>query len=203
MPLKFYAKSNILVIGPTGCGKTTAVLRIIEEKLIEPMPEKIFYMYAAHQPFMDEWNNSGSKPEIEFVRGVDLNLLENYEGSKLVVFDDLILSISKEIAQRFIAGSHHNNTTTILISHAIYLNNEHYRLMKKNTHYVLIFKDKRYLADVKRYAATNLCENSHRLIEAYKYISAFDFVLLSFENRIPEQLLVTADFFSKWLSVFL
>ena len=203
MSLKFYAKSNILVIGPTGCGKTTAVLRIISEKLIEPMPEKIFYMYAAHQPFMDDWNKNDNKPKIEFVKGIELELLENYSGSKLVVFDDLILSINKEIAQRFIAGSHHNDTTTILISHAIYLNNENYRLMKKNTHYVLLFKDKRNLADVKRFAATNLCENSHRLVEAYKYIPAFEFVLISFENRIPDELLVTANFFSRWLSVFL
>ena len=203
MPLKFYAKSNILVIGPTGCGKTTAVLRIIKERLIEPMPEKIFYMYAAHQPFMDDWNNHENRPNIEFVKGIDLEVLENYEGSKLVVFDDLILSINKDIAQRFIAGSHHNNTTTVFISHAIYLNNENYRLMKKNTHYVILFKDKRNLADVKRYAATNICENSHRLIEAYKYIQPFEFVLISFENRIPDKLLVTADYFSKWLSVFL
>ena len=203
MPIKFVAKSNILVIGPTGCGKTTTVLRIIKEKLIEPMPTKIFYMYAAHQPFMVDWNNDPSNPPIDFIEGIDLDILNRYDEAKLLIFDDLILSINKDIAQRFIAGSHHNNTTTILISHAIYLNNENYRLMKKNTHYVLLFKDKRNFADVTRFALANLGDRSNSLTEAYKYIPVFDFVLVSFQNHLPDELLVTADFFSKWLSVFL
>ena len=57
MSIKLYANSNILVIGSSGSGKTTAVLKIIEEKLIEPMPKKIFYLYGAHQPFMDDMTN--------------------------------------------------------------------------------------------------------------------------------------------------
>ena len=168
MPLKFYAKSNILVIGPTGCGKTTAVLRIIKERLIEPMPEKIFYMYAAHQPFMDDWNTHKNRPNIEFVKGIDLEVLENFEGPKLVVFDDLILSINKDIAQRFIAGSHHNNTTTIFISHAIYLNNENYRLMKKNTHYkaVNFFKKITSIGDSVRSRKTN--KHKKRMFKTYR-----------------------------------
>ena len=37
---------------------------------------------------------------------------------------------------------------------------------------------------------------------AYKYIKPFEFVLLSFHPLVPEELLVTADYFEKCPSVF-
>ena len=58
MSIKLYANSNILVFGSSESGKTTAVLKIIEEKLIEPMPKKIFYslwssstLYGLHDKY--------------------------------------------------------------------------------------------------------------------------------------------------------
>ena len=131
MSIKLYANSNILVIGSSGSGKTTAVLKIIEEKLIEPMPKKIIYLYRAHQPFMDDMTN------IEFVKGLDLSVINNYNGPKLLIIDDLILELNKELANHFIAGSHHKQTTTIFITHSLYLNNELYRLISNNSQHIL------------------------------------------------------------------
>ena len=42
MSIKFYCNSNILVIGATNSGKTTTILEIIKQQLIEPMPSKSF-----------------------------------------------------------------------------------------------------------------------------------------------------------------
>ena len=47
MPIKFVANSNILVVGCSGSGKTTNVLRIISERLIDPMPSKIRALASA------------------------------------------------------------------------------------------------------------------------------------------------------------
>ena len=142
MSIKLYANSNILVIGSSGSGKTTAVLKIIEEKLIEPMPKKIFYLYGAHQPFMDDMTN------IEFVKGLDLSVINNYNRPKLLIIDDLILELNKKLANHFIAGSHHKQTTTIFITHSLYLNNELYRLISNNSQYILVFKNKRNFSQV-------------------------------------------------------
>ena len=202
MPFKFYSKSNILVIGPSGSGKTTAVLRIIKERLIEPMPEKIFYMYAAHQPFMDSWNLS-SNPKIEFIEGLQLDVLDQHDGPKLLICDDLIQSLSKDLGQHFIAGSHHKNITTIFITHSIFLNNETYRLMSNNTHYILLFKNKRNSSQVMTLGRQILNGDLYRLGEAYKYIPSFQFVLLSLHPLVPDELSVTTDYFEKWPSVYL
>ena len=114
MFLKFYANSNIVVIGSSGSGKTTAVLKIIEHKLIAPMPEKIFYLYgSARQPFMDEWSRDKEKPDIEFIEGLNLDRVNSYLGPKLLICDDLILELNRSMTQHFIAGSTHRQTTTI------------------------------------------------------------------------------------------
>ena len=72
------------------------------------MPKKIFYLYGAHQPFMDDMTN------IEFVKGLDLSVINNYKGPKLLIIDDLILELNKELANHFIVGSHHKQTTQYL-----------------------------------------------------------------------------------------
>ena len=203
MALKLYAQSNVLVIGATGSGKTTAILNIIKEKLIEPMPEKLFFMYAAHQPFMDTWNSDPANQAIEFIEGLKLEVLDQYEGPKLLVIDDLILSLSRDLVNHFLAGSHHKNTTTIFTTHSVFLNNDMYRLISNNSQYIMLFKNKRNLSQVKLLAHQVLEKEFNRLLEAYKYISAYEFVLLSCHPRVPDELLVTADFFKEWPSVFL
>ena len=91
MSLKFYANSNILVIGSSGSGKTTTVFKIIKQRLIEPMPTKIFYLYGAHQPIFDEWNKDKANIPITFLEGLQLDVIDEYEGPKLLVCDDLIM----------------------------------------------------------------------------------------------------------------
>ena len=83
--LKLFSRSNILVIGASQCGKTTAVLNIIKNELVETKPVKIFYLYAAHQPFMDTWNKDKSNPPIEFVEGLKLDVVDKVKGHKILV----------------------------------------------------------------------------------------------------------------------
>ena len=203
MVLKLYAQSNILVIGATGSGKTTSILRIIKERLIEPMPEKIFFMYAVSQPFMATWNKDPKNQKIEFVEGLQLEKIDEYDGAKLLVIDDLILSLSRDLVNHFLAGSHHKNTTTIFTTHSVFLNNDMYRLISNNSQYIMLFKNKRNLAHIKLLAHQVLEKEHNRLLEAYKYLSPYEFVLLSFHPKVPDELLVTTDFFKEWQSVFL
>lgn len=203
MSIKFHADSNILVIGSSGSGKTTSVLRIIKEKLIEPFPTKIIYLYGAHQPFMNEWNVDKTNPTIEFAKGLQLTLVDKYKEPKLLILDDLILELNKDVAQHFIAGSHHKNVTTIFITHSLFLNNEHYRLISNNSQYILLFKNKRNVSQVSTLARQILGDDKNRLLEAYKYIKPFQFVLLSFHPLVPDELLIIADYFEKCQSIFI
>ena len=202
MSIKFVANSNILVVGGSGSGKTTTVLRIVKERLVDPMPTKIFYMYGAYQKEFDVWQNSKSTPKITFVEGLDLNVIDQHAEPKLLIIDDLILDLDRQLAQHFIAGSSHKNTTTIFMSHSLFLNNELYRLISNNSQYIILMKNKRNISQVSTLGRQILGPRQDLLLAAYKYTKPFGFVLLSFHPLVPEELLVTADFFEKCLSVF-
>ena len=192
-----------MVIGSTNTGKTTMILRIIKEQLIEPMPAKIFYLYGAKQSFMDMWNKDESKPRINFVEGLNLEIVNSYKGAKLLIIDDLMMEQSKDLAQHFIAGSHHKQTTTIYVTHSIFLNNENYRLISNNCQYIVLMKNKRNYSQVTRLARQVLGADYNRVLEAYKYCKSYEFVILSFHPKVPDELLVITDFFEKCPSVFL
>ena len=202
MSIKFVANSNILVVGCSGSGKTTTVLRIVKERLVDPMPTKIFYMYGAYQKEFDVWQNSKSTPKITFVEGLDLNVIDQHAEPKLLIIDDLILDLDKQLAQHFIAGSSHKNTTTIFMSHSLFLNNELYRLISNNSQYIILMKNKRNISQVSTLGRQILGPRQDLLLAAYKHTKPFGFVLLSFHPLVPEELLVTTDFFEKCLSVF-
>lgn len=203
--LKFYANNNIIIIGATGTGKTTTVLQILKNRQIEPFPPNIIYLYAARQPFMETWNNDSDNPKIVFYAGLQLDVLKKFKQPKLLILDDLMMEQSKELTQHFLAGSHHTQTTTIYISHRVYLNDENYRLLSNNCVYMILLKSKRNRAEITRLAKQVLGEDSSRLLEAYKYVMTKEYgsVLLSLHNKVPEELTVTADWLSKCPSVFL
>ena len=203
--LKFVANSNIIIVGATSTGKTTTVLQILKNRLINPWSPNILYLYGARQPFMDTWADDPDNPKINFYEGLQLDVLANYTQPKILVIDDLMMEQSRQLAQHFISGSHHTQTTTIYISHRVYLNDDNYRLLSNNCSYMILLKSKRNRSEISRLAKQVLGEESSRLMEAYKYIMHKEYgsVLLSLHNKVPEELIVTADWLSKCPSVFL
>ena len=139
--IKFLANSNIIVSGATSSGKTSAILRILKEGLIEPFPERIYYLYGAYQDFMKTWNSDKSNPRIKFIEGLKLDCIDEFTGSKALIIDDLSLSQNKELTNHFLRGSHHKLCTTFYINHSIFMNDANYRILSNNAHYIMIFKN--------------------------------------------------------------
>ena len=88
------------------------------------------------------------------------------------------------------------------MSHSLFLNNELYRLISNNSQYIILMKNKRNISQISTLGRQILGPRQDLLLAAYKYTKPFGFVLLSFHPLVPEELLVTADFFEKCLSVF-
>lgn len=203
--LKFIANSNILIIGATGSGKTTIVMKILKQRMIEPFAVNLIYFFGAKQTWMTEWNDVKGNPKIDFYEGLQLDVLTKYKTPKVVIIDDLMLEQSKTLSQHFISGSHHTSTTTIYISHKIYVNDENYRLLSNNSQYIILMKNRRNRSDVARLARQILGDEYVRILEAYKYINTREYgsVLLSLHNRLPEELIVAVDWDTQCPSVFL
>jgi Ni2+-binding GTPase involved in maturation of urease and hydrogenase len=84
----FHHPTTIQISGPTGCGKTRFVLRILQERLIHPFPERIIWVYAEWQPDYDTLKEL--YPHIEFVQGFSEELYDSIKPTErnLLVLDD-------------------------------------------------------------------------------------------------------------------
>ena len=107
-PFNFHHPSTILIAGPTGCGKTKFVSRIIETlvpnanamQMIVPSPTRVVWVYSEWQPIYE--NLVGLKQMgfvIEFVKCSNNNLSEMYDSftsseTNLIILDDLMSSTS-------------------------------------------------------------------------------------------------------------
>ena len=199
MPIKFLANHNTIVYGQTGAGKTQFILRVIRERLIEPFPERIFYMYSVEQSFMRE------HPEISFIEGLDFAKVDTSKPSMLVI-DDLLLSLNKEVASAFIMGSHHRRISLFFITQNLFPNCETFRTMSANAHYYVLFQNQRNFRQINTLARQVFVgKDVNRIMEAYKRASdkPRGFVLLSFSPLLPKELTVITDFWDPWVSVYL
>ena len=195
----FIHPSNHFIVGPSGSGKTMFVLSVIKKKLLKPFPDKIYYLYNIEQDFMKNF------PEIEFVQGLDLKIIDKVDEklNKLLIIDDLMLEMNKELGEQFIYRTRHKNCSTMFLAHTLFMNKDIHRLISNNSHYFVIFGNRRQLSNVRTLG--NQLGIRDRVLEGYKYAceKPFGFIVVSCHPLVPDFLAVTSDNFEEWPSVFL
>jgi len=143
---------TMIVAGPTGSGKTYFVKDVIDNCMIRDKdgrpPERIIWFYGVDQPLYHTMNAEYSPPYvIAFCQGIDASVLETLDPNKvnLVVVDDLMREAVKSDAMErvFTQGSHHLGTTLILMMQNLYHQGKNQVTMNRNTHYTIIFGNKK------------------------------------------------------------
>ena len=204
MPIKFLANKNTIITGPTGSGKTQFILEVIRQKLIHPFPKNVYYMYKVEQEFMRTWSEKEEQP-IRFIHGLNFEEMDTSEPSMLVI-DDLMLSSNKETVELFILGSHHKQVSLFYITQNLFLNDPMYRTMSINTHYFVIFNNKRNSSQVHMLARQiYVGKDQKRIINAYKRAGQrqWGFIVLSFAPELPSELEVITDWWEICPSIYL
>lgn len=156
-------------------------------------------MYSVHQEFMNH------HPEINFIEGPDFDKVDTTEPSLLVI-DDLILKINKEMASTFIMGSHHKKISLFFITQNLFPNCDTFRLMSNNSHYQVLFNNQRLFRQVNCMARQIFVgRDVSRILNAYKRAGEHPrgFILLSFSPLLSRDLTVITDFWSTCPSVYL
>ena len=155
-----------LVSGPTGCGKTSLVKAIIQEKVIEPNPKKILWLYAADQPLY-----KGMKG-VEFHQGIpeDIEHRFNPKTHNLLIVDDLMTQCHSDerMTRLFSVGSSHYNLSIIFIVHNLFHQGKEMRNISLNTHYIILFKNPRDSQQIATLARQMYPGKSQFMIEAYQ-----------------------------------
>ena len=159
--MKFLHPSNICVVGPSGSGKTLYVLKVITSRNIDPFPRDIYYLYNVWQDFMKYF------PQIKFVQGMNLGVIKDDGKDKLLIIDDLMLEMNKELGEHFICRTRHLKCSTIFLMHTLFQNKDIHRLISNNTHYFVIFGNRRQMLNVKTLAKQ--LGMTDRILEAFTY----------------------------------
>ena len=179
----FQHPSTCLIAGPTGCGKTNFVSKIIEtlnseSSLIHPTPTRIVWVYNEWQPLYEKlMGMKGDKLSMEFVKLNNGNLNEIYESFtqseiNLLILDDLMSSAStnqkKQILQLFTQGSHHRNLTIFYIVQNLFDQGSSSRAISLNAQYIVVFKNPRDSAQIGYLAQQAFPKSPKFLEEAYQ-----------------------------------
>ena len=169
LELHFKHPATILLSGPTGCGKTRFVLRVLEERLIEPFPTRLIWVYG-------EWQGDYDKaktiyPEIEFVKGYSDDLYDSLESCdrNLLILDDQMSEASdtKSLAKLFTKGSHHRNVTILYLVQNMFDQGKSSRTVSLNSHYTVVFRNLRDMSQFRTMAGQLLPKKSQWLIDAF------------------------------------
>lgn len=140
---KFLHPFTARFVGPTSCGKTTFLKRILDQKLIDPWVTSIIYFYGSNwqSPMFDQL---AADHDVTFVAGFNENLVQSRTDTTpvLVICDDLVLEMkdSETAANLFMRGSHHLNMSVILIEQSLFPKGRQSVSMKQNSHYTVVFK---------------------------------------------------------------
>ena len=156
--LKFSPFSNILILGPTQSGKTTLILKILNnpKDYFKTTPSKIFYVYAFWQKkfepfkknivFLENWNDDTRKK---------IGFEERNEDSAhiILVIDDQLeaLASSPAFSKTLTGETHHKRITCILVSQYIRFN-QNLSNFCKNFHYIFMFQNKADREGIRRFS---------------------------------------------------
>lgn len=171
---------TIVIGGPSKCGKTCLVKKIIENQYIQPFPEKVYWFYSEYQDLYKEMEEEGLVTE--FIKGLDKSVVDDLTSndrdvSKLCIFDDLQDEVASDrtIADLFTRGSHLRNLSVIYITQNIFFQGKVARNIKVNGNYYIIFRNPADTRQISDFVSRFTNGPDHR-----------DFVLRSFEEAICE-----------------
>ncbi|KAK3925548.1 GPN-loop GTPase 1 [Frankliniella fusca] len=163
MDLRFQHPCTAFVVGGTGSGKTFFMNRLIENRneMFSTTFEHIIFYYSEWQPLYDTLK---SNHRVDFRE--ELPLLDDHpagQGPKLIVIDDMMHEINQCL---FPDGL---------------------RQISLNTHYIMLFKTSRDLAQIRTFCMQVDPQHFRALLEAYEDATRAGYTYILFDFK-PNQL---------------
>ena len=130
-----------IVAGPTGCGKTTFVTRMLRHAtaMIDPPPERITWCYG-------EWQEAYATMDlvdVRFEEGLPSVSMFDSSTRNLIVIDDLMAETDERVTILFTKKSHHRNTSVLYLIQNLFPKNKESCTISLNSQYMVVFKNPR------------------------------------------------------------
>ena len=188
-----------ILAGPTGCGKTTFVQKLLKhvKDIVSPPPQRIVYCYSIWQDKFSEllYENPG----IEFNEGIIPTESINKTTRNLIILDDL-MNESKDdvnVSNLFTKGSHHKNMSIIFMSQNLFVQGKHMRSISLNAHYLAVFKNPRDKAQFSCLSRQMYPKNQKFLDECFADATSrpFGYLFLDLKQSTRDNLRIRTDIF--------
>ena len=142
-----------IVAGPTGCGKTTFVARLLRNasEMIDPPPERVTWYYG-------EWQAAYKNldiPNMRMEEGLPTSF-DNDGKRGLVVLDDLMAETDERVTNLFTKKSHHSDTSVIYLVQNLFSKNKESRTISLNAQYMIVFKQPARLVSARKLGPTDV-----------------------------------------------
>ena len=214
LPFTFQHPSNILLVGPTGAGKTQFLLKSLEIGSFCPQPTRIVWIYAEWQPAYDIVRGMSARGQItsvEFIKNeTDYEgVYESFNAAKrnLLIVDDQMAeskSNAAKFANIFTKGSHHKNITVVFLIQNFFEKGGALRTVSLNSQYIALFKNPRDKRQISTFAQQVEPANSAFIQAAYLDATQLPHSYLVFDlcQETPEELRLIANVHSSTPRVY-
>ena len=193
--LRFRHPSTFMIVGPSQSGKTRFVVKLIQRanQMIDRPPERVVWCYGSDQPdLFRELSDS-----VEFVEGLPAtNILDGRRT--LLIIDDLMTETDGRVTDLFTKGSHHKNASVIYISQNLYNKGKENRTISLNTHYLVLFKNPRDVAQISHLGRQIFPERAKYFSESFTDATSrpYGYLLVDLKSSTPDELRLRAAIFA-------
>lgn len=191
---------TILMAGPSMSGKTTFLKKLIKFKkhMFNVNFKKIIWCYA-------ETNAKPDIPDVTFHKGILLNYNNENNDPILIVLDDLMSdAFNSTVSELFTKGSHHRNTSVILVTQNLFYQTAQSRNISLNAKYIVLFKNPRDKQQFSHLARQIYPENSAELVRVYNDVmrAPHAYFIIDLTQECNELLRFRTDIFnSEYLAI--
>lgn len=187
----FKTPSNILVVGPTSCGRTFFTRSLIEHKdeLFDPPPKTVHYCYGAWQPAFEKMR------KVTFHEGLptkeDLDAWYMDRGG-LLVLGDLMdeAGRDKNVLDLFTKHSHQKGISVVSLLQDLFPGGPHSKTISRNAHYFIIFKNPRDCSALQALLLQAYGKNFRNVMELFREQTSkpYGYLMFDFHPASDDQL---------------
>lgn len=193
---KFSIPSNVLLCGPTGCGKSSFMEKLIENPAMwcEPM-DSLWLCYGIYSENVKRF--AEKYPQVRLIEGLPLNLdnpqqMLSPSKRNVMIFDDLgsETQASPAFTNLLTRGSHHCNAAIFSLEHHLFSESKERRKQTNQWQCILLFRNKRGLHQIGTLARQSSFARPQTVQWAFRDATSvpYGYLMIDFRNETPDEM---------------
>jgi hypothetical protein len=187
----------MILVGPSMSGKTTFTKKLLDQlsDLVEGQLNHIYYccpnLHYAPKVFTEN-------PKIKVIEGLP-NINEDIDESSLLILDDFMLNLGKEIAEIFTVSCHHKNISVILtVQNLFHRGCPSLRDISLNAQHIVLFKTLRDIQQIACFLRQVYPHDHKNILKVYKDVTSipYSYLLFDFSQKCNDLLRIKTNIFN-------